>query len=538
MIDPRHRFQARGQGFDGTFMLAYERPMDDPSLLQLWTYTDRLSYAPGDTVSIHAISTAERFSIDVILDGATPRVIDRLEVRAGWQSLAAGFQENGCGWPVVHRWQVPRDLPSGFVLLVARAAAADGTIREQEHGFAVRCAEPGERCHTLLVLATCTWQAYNEWGGGNHYMADGMGALTFAPRLTIHRPYSRGFMWLPANAPRRLPDRTLPHNGITRHNSFEFSYLRGLSKYYASAGWASYDRHFAVWMQDEGRPLDLATQHDLHADPALLDRYETAVFVGHDEYWTWDMRDAVERFTARGGNVGRFAGNFYWQIRLEAAGTRQVCYKWEARAHDPVKGRRLTANWEDPEVHRPGASTFGLNGGFGIYAGVGGMVPRGPSGFTVYRPEHWALEGSDLYYGDILGTAARIFGYEVDGLDYVVRDGLPFPTETAAGVPEGLEIIALGLATNTEADHGHKMEAGYFNAHGDPALEVLPLRYAADTPENRDRSSRGSGMVVAFRNGAGSVFHAGTCEWVAGLTARDPAVEQVTRNVLDRARRG
>ena len=108
------------------------------------------------------------------------------------------------------------------------------------------------------------------------------------------------------------------------------------------------------------------------------------------------------------------------------------------------------------------------------------------------------------------------------------------PRKTA-GAPEGLEIVALGLATNTEAHHGLKWEAGYFNAHGDPALEVMPLRYEGDTPENRERSSRGSGMVVAFRNGGGSVFHAGTCDWVAGLSARDPAVEQVTRNVLDRA---
>ena len=60
MIDPRSRFLPRGQGFDGTQMLAYERPFEDRSLLQLWCYTDRLSYAPGDTVAIHAMSSVER----------------------------------------------------------------------------------------------------------------------------------------------------------------------------------------------------------------------------------------------------------------------------------------------------------------------------------------------------------------------------------------------------------------------------------------------------------------------------------------------
>ena len=45
---------------------------------------------------------------------------------------------------------------------------------------------------------------------------------------------------------------------------------------------------------------------------------------------------------------------------------------------------------------------------------------------------------------------------------------------------------------------------------------------------------RGSGMMVSFRKGQGQVFTAGTCEWVAGLIDRDPFVERITRNVLDR----
>ena len=41
-------------------------------------------------------------------------------------------------------------------------------------------------------------------------------------------------------------------------------------------------------------------------------------------------------------------------------------------------------------------------------------------------------------------------------------------------------------------------------------------------------------MIVHFRKGKGEVFHAGTTEWIAGLIYHDPAVEQVTKNVLDR----
>ena len=41
-------------------------------------------------------------------------------------------------------------------------------------------------------------------------------------------------------------------------------------------------------------------------------------------------------------------------------------------------------------------------------------------------------------------------------------------------------------------------------------------------------------MIVNFRSGRGEVFHAGTCDWIMGLTRRDEMVIQVTRNVLDR----
>ena len=102
------------------------------------------------------------------------------------------------------------------------------------------------------------------------------------------------------------------------------------------------------------------------------------------------MRDAVDAYVERGGHAARFAGNFMWQTRLEDEGRRQVCYKYRARAEDPVyRGgdvTRATNSWEAPEIGRPGAATFGLNATRGLYAGWGGCAPRGVRGFPVYRP--------------------------------------------------------------------------------------------------------------------------------------------------------
>jgi hypothetical protein len=224
-----------------------------------------------------------------------------------------------------------------------------------------------------------------------------------------------------------------------------------------------------------------------------------------------------------------------WQTRLEDEGRRQVCYKYRARAEDPLYGtgrqRHVTTSWEAPEVGRPGARTFGLNATRGLYAGWGGCAPRGVRGFPVYRPEHWAFAGTGLYYGDLLGADSQVFGYEVDGLDYVISDGLPEPTG-AEGAPEGLQVLALGMSSLIEESADIPADDQFLS--DEDAKFVAQTLVGGTDPAAVDRIKRGSGQIVHFHRGHGEVFHAGSCEWVAGLLRRDPMVERVTRNVLDR----
>jgi hypothetical protein len=56
--------------------------------------------------------------------------------------------------------------------------------------------------------------------------------------------------------------------------------------------------------------------------------------VGHDEYWSKPMRDRLEAFIARGGNVAFFSGNVAcWQVRHEDDAL--VCFK-EYYRDDPL----------------------------------------------------------------------------------------------------------------------------------------------------------------------------------------------------------
>ena len=45
----------------------------------------------------------------------------------------------------------------------------------------------------------------------------------------------------------------------------------------------------------------------------------------------------------------------------------------------------------------------------------------------IHRPEHPVFEGTNLRYGDQLGAAAQIVGYEVDGCELTMVNGDPVP---------------------------------------------------------------------------------------------------------------
>jgi hypothetical protein len=139
------------------------------------------------------------------------------------------------------------------------------------------------------------------------------------------------------------------------------------------------------------------------------------------------------------------------------------------------------------------------------------------------------MAGTGLGYGDVLGAQSKIFAYEVDGIDYEIRKGLPYPTADT-GLQGDLTIVALSLAT-TLAHHTGRHDRDHFIGTLD-AEEVAQTIYGSVTPETLGLASRGNGCMAEYRRGRGAVFNAASCEWVAGLIARERPVEVVTRNIL------
>jgi hypothetical protein len=512
-----------GLGSDPVRHHYYETQTDDRQEPQIWAYTGRHSYGPGEVLELHVSTTCLSYRVTVRRDGTGDEIVWQSDEMTGaFHPAPADCSVVGCDWPVALRLEIPADWASDGYLVILEGEHPAGTARHA-HVVLIRGAV-ADPAPLLLIACTGTWVAYNEWGGSNHYEGiTGPDGNLFSPVLSTQRPWTHGFAELPQDAP-RIPCDPPPPGEPPVYPHMRWAHANGYSKKYASAGWASYERHFLGWCAKAGYRVDVASQYDLQLDPEFLARYRTAVIVGHDEYWSWEMRDAIDTYLDGGGRLARFAGNFYWQTRLEENGQRQVCYKYRARGEDPQRGTdRMTTLWDAHDVARPGASTMGLSGAYGIYAQWSGCVARGSGGFTIYRPNHWAFTGTGLGYGDVLGADAKIFGYEVDGVEYEIRRGLPYPVDA-----EGVEILALSPATLMETSDDPEPFIGV-----DDAREVAFDLYGEVTPETLDRVSRGAGMIAHYRRGTGEVLNAASCNWVAGLIAGDPLVERVTRNVLD-----
>jgi hypothetical protein len=237
----------------------------------------------------------------------------------------------------------------------------------------------------------------------------------------------------------------------------------------------------------------------------------------------------VERFIESGGNAAFLSGNTcYWQVRHER--DRMICHK-HRYTEDPAFGtdrsRRTTTIWSDPIVGRPEAAMTGVSFTRGGYHRIARSVRHGSGGYEVHRPDHWLLDGTRLTRGDQLGAARGTVGYECDGCELTLRDGLLVPTG-ADGTPDGFEVIATAPATPFARDTTPLPLA----PGGDYELEFHADRLLGDaSPSNLARLRHGHAVLGTYERG-GTVVTAGTTEWAYGLD--DPAVDRVTRNIIQR----
>src|SRR5439155_24707629 len=166
--------------------------------------------------------------------------------------------------------------------------------------------------------------------------------------------------------------------------------------------------------------------------------------VGHDEYWSREMRAQVDAFVDGGGNVAFFSANVCWfKVRFDSQNRVMTCYKndekipdprfplgfpgyidpareWCGRPADPCLSSdppNATGLWR--KVARPENSTTGVS----VYDGAIWIAANKPVVEFQVCPGfagHWVFEGTGLTVCANFGAYANgqsVVGYEVDSKD-------------------------------------------------------------------------------------------------------------------------
>lgn len=366
-------------------------------------YTGRVSYAPGENVTLHVSSIAPLFSAEFIRLGAEQVSVWKMEnIPGSAQAIPEDASSQGCGWPSAISVPIPADWKSGYYHVTLSAPGSESS----SCFFVLReASDAAESAPILIQLSTNTYNAYNNWGGYSLYAFNGRDNVQ-GHRVSFQRPPQSQF--------------------------------------------GNWEQHFVTWAEKKGIRLAFAANSDLEFHPDILKNRRLVVSVGHDEYWSTPMRDNLEAFIGGGGNVAFFSGNTCcWQVRSEEEGNALTSWKQNYKS-DPVfevgkVNPLLSTLWSHYLLGRPENSLTGVGFLRGGYHKSHGQLMDGSGAYTAHRPDHWVFEGTHLKRGDSIGGKDTIVGYECDGCEIEWRDELPFPTHSD-GTPENFQILATAPA--------------------------------------------------------------------------------------------
>src|SRR3989442_323265 len=301
-------------------------PVGGDTANQMKGYWSAVSAKAGDTITLYATTNpAQAFTLDIYRMGWYQGWGGRLRLHTSLTGISqtpctpdATTGMIACSWTGTYSLTIPSDWLSGVYLglLTNAGGYRNNTI------FLVRDDRPAA---FLYQQSINTDQAYNNYPSDgktgksliafNSSGANTISSQTRAVKVSFDRPYSQG--------------------GFDQVDEIEF--LR--------------------WIERMGYDVTYQTDVDTHANPGGLRNHKAVLSVGHDEYWSKEMRDGFEGARDGGVNLAFFAADTSEvQVRYEAsaAGVANrviVCYK--DASIDPVQGPTTTVQWRMPPVNRP-----------------------------------------------------------------------------------------------------------------------------------------------------------------------------------------
>lgn len=438
-------FSAEGEGcialdFARVFSSSDQETDRDEVLAYIAAYSNVRSVARGDAIDLFLHSQRGSVSVEIYRFGdKRQKMLTIDDVPARIQSENVDAYKNGSAFEDKISLEIPRSWPSGLY----------GVKVEDDQGdsmwvaFAVTVPNVRERAKNAVLLSTNTWNAYNTWGGASLYKF-------------LYSDESRR-----RSGERLAFDRPDHHMNPGAEDPFD-EHQKGSR--------VGGERWLMGWLERNSISYDVLAASDLHRYPDALAGYSNVVINTHGEYWTEQMRDALDSHLDRGGSLTSLGGNgVYWKSTI--AGMQLETHKRETNHyHDGTRG----GLWASV-----GRSEAAILGSRYDSRGYGTCAP-----YEVLLPDHPLFEGFSVEKGQLIGGSGRpsTSGIGASGweTDKVTED-----------TPKHAEIIAKG----TNPDGG------------------------------------GADMVYFDHSGGGAVFSAGSITYVKSL-GYDTAIDHITKKFL------
>lgn len=390
------------------------RAADDTNR-QIKGYADLTSVGLGQTIRFKvSVNRPQTYRIDIYrmgwYGGAGGRLMaSQGGIRGTTQSAAIYDPDTGM---VSYDWQadaflnVPWYWTSGIYL--AKLTNAEGY--QNYISFVVR--DDFRRSDLVYQQPVTTYQAYNAFPRGSSSAASSTSVDTLEPDSPLD---TQAVTTTVSQASADIGKSLYEFNSSSQLTTQGTSRALKVSFDRPYEGWGdgqffNWEIYLVQWLERNGFDVSYITNIDLHQQrTSLLRRHRGFISAGHDEYWSADMYDAVERARDKGVDLAFLGSNaVYWQVRLErgADGAKDrvlVCYK-QADLDPARRASDRTVKWRD--IGRAEQALIGVQ-----YETDN--QDEFNTDFIVENVDSWVYRGTGFREGD---RVAGLTGYEVDRL--------------------------------------------------------------------------------------------------------------------------
>lgn len=372
-------------------------------------YTDKPSYAAGETVAVEVSSQSSPVTWTMVrtgwYGGVGARVIDHGSTAAAAQALpATSTWDVPCrpAWPTTFTVALPADATTGVYAIKLDAGGKSSMIT-----FVVR--DDARSADLVFQRSDFTDAMYNNWDGATNrssWYGD------HPQWVSLDRVMRSAAAWL------------YPYSG----------------------GYFSYEYSMVRFLEREGYDVTYVSNLDVHENPHALERGKAFLSVGHDEYWSPQMREQIEGARDRGMHLGIFSSDTCdGVLRFE----RSDAHTFSVTTVDSTAANRVRNEWgkkpvdlSAPADQNPEDTLTGTH-----YAGwcaqphpdcVGDPFAKltETDALTITTPTHPILRHVALAGGAL----PSLIGYEYEAA-YAGMTALPFDVVTigdAAAIPASI----------------------------------------------------------------------------------------------------